>query len=1199
VHDLTVLIRLAWSQRSYFIVACVATALGVGATIVAPTLLGQAVNDIQAGDETRLLIFAGLILGVGFLSFGLSIVRKISSQKMGLNAETQLRLRAMDRLGDMDSAFVARFPPGQMIARIISDTRPTRTFISNGFISTLDHLFTFLAAGIALIWIDWLYAVIALVPLPFMTLLSKRYGSVVGKANLAVDDAEAQLNDATNDSINGMELLHAYGRRSDYGTRFNRWAGKVRKAQIAVARTDAIFIPPITVLPMLALLLAMGVGGILTINGRISLGEFVAGFAYISLFLGRSQSLTNGLITYKLAAAGLRRIEEVIHFTSSLQTAGQNRPEGQRVSLTNLSVTSEADSTILVGIDLDIHPDKIVAIVGRSGAGKSVLLSLFNRYMSSTAGEIAIERDPLVDFQIEALRDVVAMATDDDGLLSMTVADNIAYGAPAASRDEVIAAAKAATAHDFILTLADGYDTQIGAGGIGLSGGQAERIALARALLADRPILLLDNVTGSLDAETERRTVAEIQRRAAGRTVLLASHRPALVALADEIIVLDAGRIVGRGKNDELMASCPEYRELARDWQKTLSEAETVTSGDATVAAATDVAPPSVDSVKSPARETEATSADTAPTPSDPQPGNVWRFILFAKPYWRKALVVLGLGLVAVIAGTLPNYLYAGAIDNGIDPKDEAALFGYVAAFGFMSVLYIIAGASQAYLLGRTAADILRSLRERVFGKVLRLPFGYFDRTENGVIISRIANDIPACHTLLSSSLILVFETLVTLLVVLVLMFVLDWQLALLMLAIVPLFILVIAVFKRRAIEANAVLRNRITDLTIYVENTMSLVKVINTYGQSERHKELFRKYNEATQTAAFRAMLPTAILISSLTLIGTFGTAMAIAVGGTQVVAGTGLSVGVVVAFVGYLSSFFGSINSMSSVTASFMQGTAAIDKIFEVLDEPEEQNGTRQVNADDYADGLMVQFDNVSFGYLPGTTVIEDLNLTLDSSRSTALVGSSGSGKSTLLKLALLLYDPVAGRITIDGVPAAEFDRDSLRRHFGYVPQQTHLFATSLRENLALGRPEATDAELLSALEVVNCRTFVEELPQQLDTKVSPGSNEFSSGTKQLFAIARALVANPALLVMDEATASVDPATERDLVAGIDRLQHDRTSLTVAHRLATIANADEVIVFDSGRIAERGTRQELANRGGSYARLEAAYRGDETNTD
>jgi ATP-binding cassette subfamily B protein len=559
------------------------------------------------------------------------------------------------------------------------------------------------------------------------------------------------------------------------------------------------------------------------------------------------------------------------------------------------------------------------------------------------------------------------------------------------------------------------------------------------------------------------------------------------------------------------------------------------------------------------------------------------------RPYrGRTALMFVAL-LLATAASLAPPYLAGRAIDSGIHGGDLGALDVVVILFVLSAVVTWAATYAQTYLVNWVGERALQDLRVKLFRHMQRLSVGFYSRNKAGVLISRMTNDVEALDQLVTDSVVTLFQSTLTLLGTAAILVALDVKLALVTFLCFPILFAGSLAFRIASSGAYRLTREKIAWVTAYLQETLSGVRVVRAFGQEPRHEKRFAELNEDNREANMKTVYLNAAYFPTVEMLTAVATAAILLYGGHQVVTGGGVTIGVLASFVFYLNSFFDPIQALSQLYTTYQSGMAALDKIFELLDEEPEIVDKPGAIELPRVHGE-IRFDDVSFAYGQGddaALALEHVDITIPPGMTVALVGATGAGKSTFVKLVARFHDPTRGRVLVDDHDLRDVTERSLRSQLGMVPQEGFLFSGTIRDNIGFGRPDATPEEVEEAARAVGAHEFIEGLPGGYDTEVGERGGHLSAGQRQLVAFARAAAADPRILILDEATSNVDVHTEGRIETGLRRLLAGRTAIVIAHRLSTIQGAGRIVVLDHGRVVEQGTHDELLEAEGAYSRL------------
>jgi ATP-binding cassette, subfamily B, bacterial len=554
-------------------------------------------------------------------------------------------------------------------------------------------------------------------------------------------------------------------------------------------------------------------------------------------------------------------------------------------------------------------------------------------------------------------------------------------------------------------------------------------------------------------------------------------------------------------------------------------------------------------------------------------------------PYKTRTILSVFALLAATATALAPPLLSKYAVDYGINQHDLQALTWIVAIFLLAGLANWGMSYLQTYLTGWVGERILADLRNKLFGHLQHLSLGYFERNRAGVIISRLTNDVEALDQLVTDGVTSLVQNTLTLVGTAILLFVLDWRLALATLAVIPFMAVATVVFRVRSTRAYRAVRERLGLLTATLAEDIAGMRMVQAFTREQQNIENFRtvadRYRESNmQTVVLNGWyFPFVDFLSSIAL------AIVLGYGGHLYFQGS-VTLGTLFAFMLYVQNFFDPVQQLSQLYNTFLSATAALDKIMDVLDEEPQVLDEADSSSLPEVQGH-VRFDDVRFSYGTGPEVLHGLDLDVPSGTTVALVGHTGAGKSTIAKLLARFYDPTSGRITIDDHDLRDVTQESLRHQLGIVPQEGFLFAGTVTENIAFGRPDAAPEDVVRAAQAVGAHDFIMRLEDGYETQLQERGTRLSLGQRQLVALARALLADPRILILDEATSSVDIGTERKIEQALRLLLAGRTAFIIAHRLSTIRDADLIVVLEYGQIVEQGTHDELMERRGLYTSL------------
>ncbi|WP_328608545.1 ABC transporter ATP-binding protein/permease [Amycolatopsis sp. NBC_00345] len=1242
-------------HRRELVIALGAAVLGSACQAVVPLLERQIVDDVILGDKAELWPWLVALLVVAAAAFVFAYQRRYRGGRVALAVQYDLRNEMHAHLQRMDFTNLDRMPTGQLVARATSDSALVQGLLGLLPILSGNILLLLLSLGVMLV-LSPLLALVSLVVVPLLLVVSYRMRLRIFPATWAAQQREGDLVQIVDEDVNGVRVVKAFGQEDRELKRVADTAGDLYGTQLRAVRLQARFQPLLQAIPSLGQVAILVFGGWLALRHELSLGTFLAFSTYVGQMMAPARQLAAVLSIGQQARAGVERIFQLLDLPPAIADppdAVELPPARGEIRFDNVHFGYSGDAEVLRGFDLHIGAGERVALIGPSGSGKTTATMLVSRFHDPGSGAVLVDGHDVRSLKLQSLRSQVGVVFEESFLFSDSIRANIAYGRPGATDEEVIAAAEVAEAHGFVSALPQGYNTVVGERGLSLSGGQRQRIALARAILTDPRILVLDDATSAVDANTEESINASLRTVLSGRTTLLVAHRRSTLHLADRVVVLDGGVVADQGTHEELLKRSALYRSLLTG----LDEAAAEKVGDRIEALSTITE----SAWQTPAPQGNGQRLATANTHAPSlgaglggSAGGSWRSALPPTPellarvdelkpirdfadvdlaeeskqqrgfslgtILRQFRLPLLFGLLLVVADAVasvvgPVFVKTG-IDNGVLQGSQVVLFTASGLFLVITLAALLDEVAETFVTGRTAQRVMLSLRIRIWAQLQRLSLDYYEREMAGRIMTRMTTDVDQFESLIENGLLSALVALVTFAGVGVTLVVVNPELGLCTLAVVVPLAIATVIFRRRAAKLYDVARDRVAIVNADFQESLSGVRESQAFAHEDETVRRFRRLGRDYLDSRFSAQRLAATYFPFVQFLSAGADAIVLGVGAGMIHSGH-LTAGALIAFILYIDLFFSPIQQLSQVFDSWLQTRISVSRIAELM-RLETLTPPAATPLDPGRLRGEITFSDVRFSYpaaparptgerrgpadprlmagslAPGAKppeALREVDLTIAAGETVALVGETGAGKSTVIKLLSRFYDPDSGAVRVDGHDLRSLDLAGYRGQLGYVPQEAFLFTGTVRDNIAYGRADATDAEVEAAARAVGAHDFVASLSGGYRHEIAERGRSLSAGQRQLLALARAQLVDPAILLLDEATSNLDLAAEARVAEAMQTLAHGRTTIVIAHRLQTARAADRIVVLDRGRVAEIGSHDELLARDGRYAGMWQAF--------
>ena len=1147
-------------------------------------ILLDAYNAGAAPDPQRVRTVVMMLISAYSTRLLLYMVALIITHMADLSLRDQMRRDIVQRISRAPLAWFTASTSGRIRKAVQDDTTTVHTVIAHGPVEQLNAIVTPLALVACAFWIDWRLALLALSTLLLYVLTYSFSMRGMNEKTVEMDRKLAAVSSTMVEFVSGIGVVKAFGRvgrahaaylnaADDFSAFYRAWA-------MPLVTMTCLSFTWVSV-PVL-LLVNLGGGALLISAGLVTLPEVLATTLIALVLPGALLTVASISWSYQMAGAAALRLCEVID-TPVLPTAEESRrPERARVEIYRASF-SYGDTLAVDEASLTLEPGTVTALLGPSGSGKSTLATLIARFADPDSGAVRVGGVDLRDMDEETLYSTVSFVLQDAQLLGATVRENIALGRPDADLEQVRDAARVAHVDEEIMALPDGYDTVLGRD-TALSGGQEQRIAIARAVLLDTPVLLLDEATAMADPESEAEIQEALSALVAGRTVLVIAHRPAAVRGAHRIAVMERGRVVAAGSHEELLDE-PHYRALLRQSGALDDDAP---GGGADTAREADVlrssAPRPVGADASEGARPRASRPASASTgPGGASSSLLSRFRrLMAEASWQqtRAGLILG-GINGVVSGLALLALLPASVALATGEPHWGLSFG-----GWLAVLVVCAvGAAVTEFQGQRksmsgALGFMHDVHYAVGDQIARLPLRWFTAETAGTMSRAVSQEMVSLGESAAHFMYTLTSTIAGCVVVGIGSWAWDWRLGLLLTLAAPLFAGLIRGARRLLDHGKSISELAERELAIRVVEIARCQGALRSCRATTRYGRLKAAFDNGARASRRSLWWETAgnvvngalaqiIIIAMIVL-----TAM-LAVGGSMAPLAAVATIGMCLRFTTMLDDIGASVMAMEERRQMMNHLDAVMDA--ELMAEPETPAALPAPGA--------VQFDDVAFGYRAGEPVLNGVSLSVPAHGMCAIVGPSGSGKTTIARLIARFWDADSGTVRVGGTDVRDMPTAQLMEQLSMVFQDVYLFDDTLAANVRVGDPNATEEQMRRAADLAGVTEVVDRLPHGWDTRVGEGGRALSGGERQRVSIARALLKRAPIVLLDEATSALDAENEANIVAAMEELRRTSTLIVIAHKLETIAAADQVVVLgDDGRVAQRGRHEELVNVPGPY---------------
>ncbi|XWS34691.1 hypothetical protein CRYUN_Cryun21dG0059200 [Craigia yunnanensis] len=1208
-------------------------------------ILSGALNDYGDSDQffsneivdkyALKLLYSAIGVGISAFIEGVCWTRTAERQASRMRME-YLKSVLRQEVGFFDNQ-TASSSTFQVIFTVTSEAHSIQDTIADKIPNCLAHLTSFILGLVVAFKLSWRLTLAAL-PFALMFIIpGLGFGKVLMNIGAEKKVAYGNAGGIAEKAVSSIRTVYSYVAEHQTLDKFSNALQKSMELGMKQGFTKGLLIGSMGIIYAVWAFQAWVGGVLVTEKGESGGAVFVAGICIIMGGLSVMSALPN-LSFISEARHAASKIFEMIDRNPNINSENEKEKILSHVrgevefKDVDFSYPSRPDALILHRFNLKVQAGKMIGLVGASGSGKSTVISLLERFYDPINGDILLDGRKIEKLQLKWLRSQMGLVNQEPILFATSIKENILFGKEGASTELVIRAAKAANAHDFIVKLPNGYETQVGQFGLQLSGGQKQRVAIARALIRDPKILLLDEATSALDAQSEKIVQEALDHASQGRTTIIVAHSLSTIRKADLIAVLQSGRVIESGSHNELMqmnnGEGGAYKKMVqlqqtamqneasdgffhptegRDNRRLMSGQTPQTPVSVRSSYPSSPAYPlspaypfspvfSISVASSVQMHTYENQNDKNIKNSSHPPLSGWRLLQMNAPEWKRTL----LGCFgAVSTGAIqPTYAYClGTIVSVYFLKDSSKIKSeirfYCLIFLGLAVLSFIANLIQHYNFAIMGERLVKRAREKTLAKVFTFEIGWFDQDENSsaAICAGLSAEASTFRSFIADRISLLVQVFFSASLAFLFALILTWRIAIVMIAIQPLLI--------GSFYSRTVLMKSMSQKARKAQNEGSQLaseaivnhRTITAFSSQKRILHLFGATMRGPRQQSIKQGYISGCGLFSSQFLTTASIALTFWYGGRLINQGLVTPKRLFQAFF-ILMSTGKNIADTGSMTSDLAKGGSAIKKIFAILDrrseiEPEDHKG---IEVEETNKG-QIELKDVFFSYpaRPNQMIFSGLSLKIEAGKTMALVGQSGSGKSTIIGLIERFYDPQSGSISIDEYDIKSYNLRNLRSHIALVSQEPTLFAGTIHQNIAYGKGEVTEAEVRKAAILANAHEFISSMKDGYDTYCGERGVQLSGGQKQRIALARAILKNPMILLLDEATSALDSESESLVQKALDKMMVRRTCVVVAHRLSTIQKADSIAVIKNGKLVEQGSHSSLLAIGwaGAYYSL------------